>query len=352
MSTVLLEQIINSNYIRYDRLTQIINTAFVGSNAEELNVYIDVYSILKQLYRNTNYDIDNYSSVTSCIINMVAHYRHFFRTRYRVETKFFIVASKNCSYSNQLFYKDYNSKNNYAFKMNKIADDMILANMNILNTLCPYLPDVHFIHSTFETGVVIYDLICRNETVNPIIPHVIITKDLYNYQLSGMRDNIVILRPKKYKGNDISYFINSQNLMLQYAAERKIKDGGITTLSPALLSLIMTLSSVKERNIKSATNINKAIQLVKNAIDNNLILNGYNYLSDVLWNGIENTCLNISKNEFENRFKSIDISYQHSIYMNSPESKMIKLLNLIDDDAVREISNTYFKDNPLDLNAL
>ena len=60
---------------------------------------------------------------------------------------------------------------------------MIQFNIDLLNLMCKYLPDIYFIKGTFETGVIMYDLILRNEKKSHSIPHLILTKDIYNYQL-------------------------------------------------------------------------------------------------------------------------------------------------------------------------
>lgn len=353
MEKMTIERLINSNYIRYNKLVEIVTHAFVGSTATEVNIYIDLYSILKSLYSDrTNYIIEDYSSVTSSIINMCAHYREFFRSRYKVESKFFIVYSKNCPYINKQFYPEYNKNNEFKMNSNKMADDMIKNNLELLSTLCPYLPDIHFVQGSFETGVIIYDLICREE-VNNRNPHIVITKDIYNYQLVSMRDNIVILRPKKKDGMDVSYYINNHNLYSEYLKSRKTDYSNIpAVLSTGLLSLLMTLSSVTERNIKSLINIRSALKLLNEAVSDYRILNGHN--SDILnvYNNLNIEKYNIGATTFEHRFKSIDIQFQHIVFINTPECIAISLDNLYDPDNVRAINNKYFKKNPLDLNKL
>lgn len=349
---VSLEQLVNTNYIKYSRMIDIVNAAYAGSDATNINIYIDMYSMIKVLYSNKQYEIQDYSALTACMINMCAHYRDFFRTRYQTESKIFIIYSKNCSYVNNQFYPDYNRKNAMMFATNKKIDDMILNNVELLKTLCPYLPDIHFVTGTFETGVLIYDLICRNEVENPNTPHMIITKDIYNYQLVPMRNNITIVRPKKVNGVDVSYFINNNNLIDIYLVERKTSAKPITTLHPGLLSLIMTLSSVSERNIKSLFNITTALRIITTAVANYRILNGYNSDIETIWNAIYDTNFDIGYTTFEHRFKAIDIMSQYSIYLNTPEPKNIQLINLYDPEAVKAINNKYFKMTPLDLNRL
>lgn len=347
-----VEQLVNTNYVRYENMTNIVNQAFVGSSATEINIYIDLYSALKILYSNKSYDINDYSSVTSCVINMCAHYREFFRTRFRTETKFFIVWSKNTPYVNKQFYLDYNKKNEFMMNSNKIVEDMIKNNIELLETLCPYLPDIHFVKGTFETGVIMYDLICREELTSPN-PHMIITKDIYNYQLASMRDNIVILRPKKSKGADVSYYINKNNLYSVYLQERKIDYSNYPkTISPCLLTLLMSLSSSPERNMKMLLNVKNAIGKIDKAVSEYKFLNGYNSDLSLVWNGLDTSKFSIGPTTFEHRFKAIDIQFQHTVYITTAECASISLRNLYDPDNVRSINDKYFKKNPLDLNRL
>lgn len=343
-----LEQILYTNYIKYDKLTELVNEAFKGSNANSIHLYIDLYSIFKGLYNNQTYDIMDYTVITSSIINLVAHMKSFFRKRYRVESKVYLVYSKNCPYINNQFYPEYNKKKMSSFNSNKLIDDMIESNIKLLKILCPYLPDIHFISGTFETGVTIYDLICRNE-LQDNNPHIVLTRDSYNYQLAAMRDNITIFRPKKYNGKDESYFINQNNLINTYLMERKT-EYRTTTLMPGLLSLLMTLSSVQERNIKMLFNIKTSVTMLEKAIADYKILNGYNSNIGLVYNGLYSSKLEkISDITFEHRFKAIDIQSQHMIYLNTAEPSSISLENLYDPEEVKEINNKYFISNPLDL---
>lgn len=348
---VTVEQLLNMNYVKYNKMIELINSAFAGSNAETLNIYVDIYSMLKPIY-SIDCLIEDYAVITSCIINLCAHYREFFRTRYKVETRFFLVYSENCGYINKQFYPEYNKKTEYNINSNKLMHDMVKNNIELLQTLCPYLPDIHFINGTFETGVIIYDLICKNELIDNS-PHMIITKDMYNYQLIPTRDNIIILRPKKNTGFDESYYINKYLALNTYITERKCKYISIDTiLMPGLLSLIMTLSSVSERSIKSLFNINTSLKMIEKAINEFKILNGYNSDLQNVFNSIYNDKFKIGFETFQFRYKAIDIIFQHSVYMNTPECKSIIINNLNDPETVKDINNRYFKKCPLDLNRL
>lgn len=352
MSKVLIEQIINSYLIRYEKMVPMIMDSLKEyKNADDVNIYIDMYSIVKSLY-SSDYEMKEYSTLASCIINTCAHYREFFRNA-KVNTRFYIVYSKNCPYINNQFYQKYNFKAQSNFNADKSIDDMIQFNVDLLELLCKYLHDIFFIKGTFETGVIMYDLILRNEKERKRIPHIILTKDIYNYQLVSTNDNIIIFRPKKTEKGDESYYINRYNLMNRYLVDRDTKQQN-STLMPQIMSLIMTLSSVKERGIKMLCNITTAMSIIQKAIDNYKILNGYNSDLNTIWNGIENERLKISENEFSNRFKAIDIPYQHQIYYTTPECKNVEqnLVNLSDPKTMKAINAQYFIHNQLDFDRL
>jgi hypothetical protein len=238
--------------------------------------------------------------------------------------------------------------------MNKKVDDMIANNIDLLKIIVPYLPDIHLITGEFETGVIMYDIICRNE-VTSRSPHIIITKDIYNYQLVSMRNNIVIFRPKKTKGEDASYWIGSNNLYAELIKERKVSSitkDHYATLLPGLYTMILALSSVPERNIKSLYNVTTAFGLVNKAVSDYSIINGYNTDINFVIEALSKYKPDIISGLFGHRFKAIDIQFQHSIFVNTVESKLMTFENFYDPENVKQINNQYFRSNPLDLNRL
>lgn len=349
MNKIEIERLINSSNIKYEILVNIVNEAFVGSTATEANIYVDLYSILNILYGNINIEFGNFNTLASCIVNIAAHYRHFFRTRYGVDTSVYFIYSTNTPYINNQFIKDYNAKNKDKILNKTIVTKYIKNNIDVLKTLIDYLPNIYLIESEFETGVCIYDLMCRTDLDNRKA-HIILTKDIYNYQLVNMKPQTIILRPKS---NDSSFYINEFTLFRHYFSERKIKKD-TTILSPSLLSMVMSLSSVKERNINMIFTVTKAVRLLEDAVKDNKILNGYNSDIQYVWDSIWNKDFPIEFITFNSRFKSIDIMSQYLIYINSTECINIenKLVNIYAPESVKHINNKYFKNNPLDLNRL
>lgn len=366
---VSVEQLMYNHFIKYSRMTEMTNEAFKGSNASTVNVFIDMYSMIRPLYRFNNISIGDYSILTSSIINLCAHIRDFFRTRYRVETKIFIVNSNNCPRSAKQFYSGYNKKTELAFQNNAFISDFIKNNVELLKVLCPYLYDIFFIESEFETGVAIYDMLLKIDAYNYTAgakkenvelehcPSIVFSKDIYLYQLPSIVPDLVLYRTHKRDGNDASWYVDNSNVLSKYVENTRTEDrfGDITkNFNPEILSLLISLTNLPERGVRSILNISTAVNLINNAIADRKIINGYNtdigYVASMICTGkIANQFL-----LFINRFKALDIKFQHSILYHSVEAStnMDSVVNLYDPETVKLLNNKYFRTNPLDLNRL
>ena len=345
-----MSRVINANYVKYDALKKLIIENFKGSNINTMFIYIDMYSICKSLY-NDNVVIEDYTILTSNIINMCAHYRDFFR-RMNVDTAFFIINSQNHPHMNTQLVSNYNDKVYNDFIVNAQMSDMIKQNNELLEIICPYLPDICFINRTSEVSVIACDIM-RKYDMNDNFAHMVISKDPYTWQLVTTKPNTVILRPKKKDGVDISYMINRGNVMQHYYTLRKIKQQS-TLISPELLTVILAATSLPERNIKSMVSASKVIQALNSLIIDKRIINGYNSDPIFIYTELQNMGISkISPYIASARFKAIDVACQQIAYMNTIEALYsTEILNLTDPNGVKEINEKFFKDNPLDLNRL
>lgn len=347
-----IERVINSNYIRYDRLNRIIpESTLVDSDSNTTMVYIDLNSILKPIYQEGVY-IDDTHSITSCIVNMCAHYRDYFWNKYRVNAVFFIVYSNNIPSFNTMIYSEYNLNMKYLINNNKIKYDNIRHNLNILKTICPYLPDIFFIEREVETGVIIYDIINKYD-INNSYTHIILTKDVYNYQLVGIDDrNVVIFKPSKKNNIDESIVIDKNNVLNIFLAKRKSSYKPSINIHHSMLSLIMSINNMKERGIKTDINMTKTIKYIESMIISNMIINGYN--SDIMTIGsyISRYENGYSSLILQTRFKCIDIKTQLIMYNSILSMSYNEIINVSDPISLKNINNKYFIKNPLDLDRL
>ena len=346
-----LEALVMSNCVRYERLSQNIQEAFAGSDATVLNIYVDVYSIIRSLYSKKHItDISNYNDLTACIINLCAHYRDYFRKYLGVSTNIFLVASYNCCEMNKKLVSGYNKNINISMNSNRAMTELINYNFDLLNVLCPYLPDIHFIKTDYEASVVMYHIMELEKSKGNTNPNLIISKDPYMLQLVSLNGNTAYLRPRKHLGDDTSFIVgpldspDKINTFWRVFADLKVWKYDDIFIHPANISTVMALTAVPERDIKMILNVKKAKQIIAST---GIIIPTLQTIYE------QNDISNKSAFEMTNaRYKAIDIQFQHSVFGDTVESKMIKINNLSDPNAVKLINDKYFENNPLDLERL
>lgn len=337
--------LIAQNYIKYERLVQMVDTAFVGSNATEITIYIDLYSVLLPIF-GQSFNLATVTSdyeIAAAIINMISHYRNFFWTRYRVTSKFHLVWSNNRAESSVIFNQNYNNKMKQCPPEQM---DYVLNNLDAVAKIAPYLNDVCLTCGRFEVSVIMYDIMVSSAPTTNII----ITKDVITMQLAGLVDNTIIFRPKKVNQEDVSFYIAKDGLIQYLLDIRGAKTSG-EGIDGGLLSSILALNNLPERGLKTVLPISTVVKLIKMGILEKGILNAHHY--DVM--NIINTfdmenkakCIRACTQE---RFKAIDTIYQWGIYSNHPDKFMYKgFQNLYDPNGLHYIVSELFKDTPLNL---
>lgn len=335
-----------SFYVKYDRLRELINAHYAGSNAVNLDIYVDMYSILRNVFTMNSLSYTNDKFITTGIINLCAHYREFFKTRYQVSTRFYIINSS--SFSPNLL-NQFLSSYNKSYKSTNTTINLIGINNKILNEVSLYLPGIYYINTEFEFGV-IYKHLCSKTT-----PNLIITKDVYNYQL--INDNTKILRPRKDKGNDISYIVDNNNVYYHLMVSRKCNIEH-NDLSIDFISLIFALSRCPERNIKSLYNTDYIIKTLSLLVSNGFIPNSKIYNTNNFTKIFNDSISNRRKLDPELlnlRYIVTDIEYQYdNIFKNNTNISIIntRLVDLYDPIGVQKLNESLFKDLPLDLLSL
>lgn len=344
------QTIITGSFVKYTRLQEIVLQAFRGSSATEINIYIDLYGIIKTLFSDSlRTDISDYTAMTSTIINMCGHYRAFFKS-IGVYAKIFLVFGYNCPEMNQKFVQGYN--NQFASKVNnKMIREMVDLNNALLEVLCPYLPEIHFIKTSFESSVMIEFLIQKEEELGNKNPNIIISKDIYPCQITCLHDNTAYIKPKKLRSEDLSgiivprnnpYFIDS--FWSLYSSVRSC-DRNHLYIHPINFPLLAAMTRFPERNLRSITTMQRASRLIYTAIGP-----GPTKLTPmVLGNCVMEK---IPLMEIESRFKALDVEFQTRIFKDSIESKTIHYENLTDVGTVNNICAKYFERNPIDLQKL
>lgn len=351
-----LENIIYGGFVKYDRLQPIVFNTFSNTSiaaATNLNVFIDCYSILKSLFSESyRTDITDYTAITSGLINMCSHYRGFFKGL-GVHTKFYLVWSFNTHEDNRKLVAGYNDEF-FRKSQIKLFNEVAMNNFDLLDLLCPYLPDIFFVRTEkgYESAVLIAGLI---EKLNDGQPNLIISKDLYPLQLCSLYPYTSYLYPKKSKGGpDMSIMVPISE-KYSYRSEfwnlvatiRKVKVDDLCTLSPLNFPLFSAINKFPERMINGLVNVKGAVKIIKKIVGEEDI----QVIEDQLWSDDEIPNL-IPVALVANRVKALDVKFMLNYYRNDPEYTSIQLQNLRDDGTVNMINSKFFSHNPLDLTKL
>ena len=347
-----IESILLGYYIKYIKLEEITaNTLAVSKYGEmnEVDIYIDLYDMLKKLYTTDIYATKQFTIVSS-VINLAAHMREFYWSRYNVNTRIFLVYGDETSINHKQFY--------LAFGGSKICDtrdyekvnSIVESQLDMIKLLCAYIYGVYFVRKSTDFSMFVYDNILKN----PNMPAIVISKSRYAYQIPAMCENAFLFRPKKYNGEDVSFGVTHDSVLFQFC--NKLNNNKtleqLRVINPKLLSLIISLNGLPSKKLLTMVNITTAIGRVYKAITENKIINGYNTDINFVYNQLELFSI-IDQDNFRLRFNAVDLVFQYRLYCNMSESKDISwLIDLRDPDTVKGINNKYFTDNPLDLNAL
>lgn len=347
----LISNCIYGYYIKYDRLAELINSEFYNSTANEVNIYIDLRDIMRHVDRyiiNSKIPITNALVLTSGLINMIAHYRYFFATRYQCTSKFWIIDSIDNVIARKMCNEFYTTP--LSTNMQQLYD----TNMEFLGLLCQYINNAQY----EKTEV---DFVTKSLSINDIenrnkYPVFLITKDPFSFQ-ACMYPNAYVLRPKKNATGDVSVLITKNTAIFNYMREISKDIKTIVKIPIEQISMLMALSRVPSRHLKTIYNL-KSTQIILHNTYINMGTEKYIWDLDQFINIMAN--FNREKHfekiadQVRYRYMACEsVRYQTNAYNLLPESKTYNgIVNLYDPRGIQSINNEYFKSCPLDLNVL
>ena len=357
MAEFTIEQMITGSFVKYNRLSKIINETYLGSNATEINLFIDLNSVLKPLYSIDawTYKYKHIYEIAATVLNMCGHYREFFKY-IGVSTNIYLIYGLNCPSINDTFIKGYNSKfiNSYIKKpdITKLIND----NLFIIKLITQYIPKIYFFDiGTNEVSAMIDYIINYNKSERQI-ENLVISKDILMLQLVP-EHNARILKPNKTKEDgDLSYISDINNLIKRFCVEyRKAKEPDVK-ISPYFLQNILTMTRLPERSIFGDTKISipKAIHIIDQAVKNRFLTEGILYTQSSINTVLEAMDIPCNKSELDMKFKAINTHYQSAFILltEKPEFKKLHLIDMEDPINLKEIISKYFEKIPIDLDRL
>ena len=352
-----IENIMYSFCIRFERLHNLIQNNYQSSNANIVNLYIDMNSLCNKFIYNIDNilidDTENEFKISSCIINVCAHYREFFR-RIGVATNIFLIYGLNSPDYNTSILPEYNLHNDVKYHCNIEKGSMNIFNRSIdlLKILCSSIPDIYYINiGNHEVTSYIYYIIDKFEyNKNPNIENIILSKDPMTFQSANI--NCSILRPIKTLDNvnntvlDNSILINKSSLYYNYMVfEKKCKYNDMN-INTNLFTNVLSMSGLASRDIKSEFRINTTINIInsiKNTIPNNILHIDQSVINNMLVDKIKDP------ERMYNIWKCIDSS-NHLINIISDYNINNPIFsNIIDKEGLHEIINNYYQKYPIDI---
>ena len=352
-----IESLLRGYYIKYDRLLElntIINGVSKIQNPESIDIYIDLFDMLKPIYTTDVY-ANNTFSICASVINLAAHLRGYYISRHRLWSRIFLVYGEDSTNNHKQFYQEFGTKTFDGAINYESNKEFIESQLELVHILGAYINELYFVKKKTDFCMFTYDNILKNENRISII----VTKSKYAYQIPAMTKETYLFRPKKVlvegATSDSSYVVYFNNaLTSNYQKTPSVLDK-ICKLNPQLLSLFLTMNGCPEKNVAGMANISRTTKAICSAVESNKILNGYNSDMNYVYDNVivPNNLNYIDNASFDYRFKAIDVPYQHMIYTTQAEALDNSwLIDLRDPDTVRSINNQYFIDNPLDLNNL
>lgn len=347
-----LESILYGYYIKYSKMKELVEQAFLNTPQSNcIDIYVDVFNMLKPIYSKEVYANKQYIIVSS-VINLAAHLRQYFRRYHNMWTRIYLVYADDSTNNHKQFCPEFGN-DDYKTTLNYNRNsEFILSQLELVKILAAYIEDVYFVRKYSMFPMFVYDNIIKNTNG---IPAIILTKNNYAYQIPALIPNTAVFRPRKHFAEDTSFAVYGLNILYKYYS--KITSSKtleyISKISPQHLSLLMSITGNSQFNLSSAVNSTVAIRILYEAITSGKLLNSHTADIGYVYSVIPDLSKYIDIASLKSRFSACDIMYQSLFYSNMPESvDCTWMVNFKDPATVQDINNRYFADNPLDLNSL
>ena len=357
---LLIEKIFNSKKIKYQDL-QILYKEKAPKGRQEAIIFIDVNNILNQLYNPATMENiamlnnDEAIIISSQLINIAAHYRHYFADRKQMYTTFIYYYSNNVDKIMTSICPSYKSDyyNKRIFDIegtyNKINRN-VLINLKMAETIMKYLPNIYMIN-TGDIEPSLFPLIYTRyiaENTNDKFP-IIYSNDAMAKLLPIYDDSFYVLT------HDFKYtkLLNKMDILEEVIGELP-KDNIIL---PEILPLLYSIAGYKKYNIEGikGQGLKTAYKNINTAISKGELSNILYSDMDILSNDLENIpkyqnhVSTITANmEIFNPYIAVFPSITDDIILNFKH----QFKDIMDAESLLQVNRTYYEKFPLQLEEL
>ena len=346
-----LESILYGYYIKYTKMKELVDQAFLNTPQSNcIDIYVDVFDMLKPIYSKDIYANKQYVIVSS-VINLAAHIRQYFRRYHNMWARIFLVYADNSTNNHKQFCPEFGNddyKTTFNYGRN---NELILSQLELVKILAAYIENVYFVRKYTMFPMFVYDNILKNST----IPAIILTKNNYAYQIPALIPNTAVFRPRKHLTEDTSFAVFGSNVLYQcysHITSSKTLEY-MVNINPQHLSLLMALTGNKQFNLHSSMSSTVTIRILYEAIMSGKLLNSHIADIEYAYSVMPDLAKYIDITNFKARYNACDLIYQHLLYSQMPEAlDYTWIVDFKDPNTVKDINNRYFIDNPLDLDSL
>jgi hypothetical protein len=307
--------------------------------------------LLKQFYNPkvnetiNSLEIPERYLLSSELINIVSHYRHFFWSRYGTATNYYVYYSSEKAVYNGLLVDEYR-KQFYEKRIDNSLEygslnRMVRENLKLANVLSEYLPNIYFIDTKDMEPSVLAHYIMKNNQEDTLT-NIVFSNNVVDHQLVNNDRTFVITMQ-----SDKSKVIRKENLMDSLLKDSKKKSS--TVLSSHLFVPVLALSGHKGYSVEGLKGMGKikaVATLEKGLLDGTVSNTQYKSMSPI-------TKGTLSKPDA----KLVDANFNVLDYENQSQRISPKQLdnlksqidNKSDNQSLMEINHTYYEKYPLQI---
>lgn len=344
-------EILYTNFVKYDALNHHIKGYMlnrVKEKPEIVNVYIDLYQMLTYLFLNEY--IEDPINIASCLINHAIHYRNYFRRYCDIYPNVFLVYSPARITHCQKFCPEWNSTSIYREEMKPVIVDDVTQAMELVKVIVPYLPDIYLRIGTFETSVIISDMINKFAQKGMKVPSLVVSSSQYAFQIPAYIPNTFLLYAKHYMNEDTSVMASYEDCVPKFIKETKHHIKKFPKIDKKFITMIMICLGIPKRSITSLFDYRSTLNMIAYLASSFTVPSVDEMLNVMLSN---KPLREFTAEEIARRYNCIDLIYQLQLYNTMPESKETSYLAQLQDiETLHSINEEYFKENPISLGML
>nr|DAK54540.1 MAG TPA: hypothetical protein [Caudoviricetes sp.] len=325
----MIDAIINSFNVKYSILDKEVSEKLKEGN--RANIYISMESILSYFFTPSIIEYSNsgkidriYEWLAPLLINIGAHYRHYFYSRWNVSTNIIFYDTDFNSTNNITYCPEYNNTNLNTIHKQENANIMQFINHNLksFKEISNYIKDFSYIKlNKTEGGLIPYHIISENS--NSDLIHIVITRNLLDFQLINMKNTFILLVNK-----DKSVIVNKENIYEELLKKDKVIYRPSINISSEFITLLLPIVGVKSRSISGfkGCRLANTLRKVEKKIKDGMLVNGkmvdFRLFNDIL--GLNDDAYKLCNNIY----RAISYSFQYKMLDEYQKKTINDMMNI------------------------